>query len=276
MSTGPDTETQVAEQNAKRAAQYAEEAAAAIHRVRIVLNYAAGAAQEGDLMLGRGRGASSDLTTSGELMSRSDEPRRHLLDAESYSGETGQRVGTGGDILRDVRENLERGRGHLRAGRQAVVQLSRLPGQGSELANNLHDRLDRLEAVVHHADQRAVEVAAKLAVAQGNVEPMLAQARFGDLQVTADTVRATGTHTRRNLEAAQEDLDGLRRDIDGISPELAKAERESSELEMHARAAMNPTPPTQRAEPGSAAAGREDTFNLRPGQSSDRQNTFGR
>lgn len=266
---------EAAERNARRAAQYADEAAAAIQRARYALNNAAHAAGEAYEMLGRGRAASSDLNAQGQMMSQSEEPRRHLLNAESYTGDVGVRARNGEDVLRDIRLDLDRTRRELRTGRSAVVQLSRLPGQQSELADSLHDRLDRLEDVVHYADQRAVEVAGQLAVARGNIEPMAVQSRSGELQVTADTVRATGSQAGRNFDGAQENVSELGRDIGDVSSELTNAERESLELERHARAGLNPTTPAQRTEAGSAAEQEEATFHLRPGQA-DRQNTIGR
>lgn len=175
-------DSEIAEENARRAAQYANEAAAAINQARLALNRAAGVATEAGEISGRGRRGADELITHGEILSRASEPRRHLLDAEDAVGDVQRKAEIGADMLREVREHLETTRRELRTGRSAVVQLSRLPGQQSELVNSLQDRLDRLEDAVHYADRTAVDVAGKLAVAQGNVEPMAQQARYGDLQ----------------------------------------------------------------------------------------------
>lgn len=265
--------TEVDEQNARLAAQYANEAAAAINQARLALNRAAGVATEAGEISGRGRRGADELISSGEILDRASEPRRVLMEAEESVGDVQRKAEIGADMLREVREHLESTRRELRTGRSAVVQLSRLPGQQSDLVNSLQDRLDRLEDAVHSADRTAVDVAGKLAVAQGNVEPMAQQARYGDLQVTADTVRTTGTNAERNIGDAQEDLRRLDRDIDRVSPELSEAEQESLRLEQMVRAAANPTPASQRRAPGSAAE--EGAFRLNPGEA-NRQNEYGR
>ncbi|WP_020386011.1 hypothetical protein [Kribbella catacumbae] len=266
-------DAEVAEQNARRAAEYADEAAAAIQRARGSLRFAATVAFEVVKLSVNGRRDVNELILNGKSMAAADEPRRYLADAEYSVGGVSRKAEAGAERLAEVRELLEETRRQLRTGRSAVVQLSRLPGQQSELVNNLQDRLDRLEDAVHSADRMAVEVAGKLAVARGNVEPLARQARDGELQATADTVRTTGTQADRNIHDAQQDLRRLEKNIDRVSPELAGAERESQELEQMLRAAANPTPASQQRAPGSAAE--EGTFHLRPGEA-NRQNEYGR
>jgi len=266
-------DAEVAELNARRAKQYANEAAIAVDKARTGLNNAGEVARQAYELLSRSRSVAADLSGQGELMSQAENPGKYAYAVEESSTTAGGRVGMSEDMLRDVRRELDSTRQQLRTGRRAVEQLSRLPGRRSDLSDGLTDRLDKLEDLVHYADGRATEVAGQLAVARGNVEPMASQSRSGDLRVTADTVRSTGTQAGRNLEDAQDGLRRLDGDLAVASPELSEAERESAELDRIVRAASNPTQASQQRAPGSASE--EGSFNLRPGEA-NRQNDYGR
>lgn len=255
--------------DARRAAQYADEAASAVHQAGLSLNNAMHLATEAGEMLARGRATADDLSARGVQVSDSDNPRRVLLEAEVDSTTVAHRASSSNEILGELRGQLDRTQDALRTGRRAVDQISRLPGERHELVDPLKDRLDNLEDAVRYADQRATEVAGKLAVAQGNVEPLVQQTRsFGELRATGETLRSTGQQAGSNLADAKDGLDSVGRQLQETGPGLSQAQRESAELERSLRAAANPTPVEKQKAPGSAAE--EGTFRLNPGEITQR------
>lgn len=261
-------EAQKLARDAKRAAQYADEAATAIYAARHGLDNALHLAGEASAMLGRGEQTAAELQSRGEQLAGAEEPRRPLLAAEEATTTAGYRVAASDELVTDLRGQLARTQEALRAGRRAVDQISRLPGERHELVDPLKDRLDGLEDAVRFVDQRAVEVAGKLAVAQGNVGPLVEQSHSYDgLQATGQTVQAVGHQAEGNLADARDGLtgrNGVAAQLKNVSPELATSERESMELEKVLRAAANPTQSTQQKAAGSAAE--EGTFRLNPGE----------
>lgn len=256
-------------QDARRAAQYADEAAAAIFAARRSLENAIGLAGDAGGMLERSRQMAAELNAHGTELGRAENPRRPLLEAEAASTVVGQRAAGSDELLGELRQQLERTQTALRTGRRSVDQISRLPGERHELVDPLKDRLDNLEDAVRYADGRATEVAGKLAMARGNVDPMVQQTTsFGELRATAETVQSTGQQAGRNLAAAEEQLQDVGRQLRSASPSLSEAERDSVELERMLRAAANPTPVAQQKAAGSATE--EGTFRLNPGEITQR------
>lgn len=254
-----------AARDARRAAQYADEAAAAIFTARRGLDNAFQLAGEAGEMLGRGRQMAAELQSHGEQFAGAQDSRRPLLAAEEATTTVGQRAAAGDEMVTDLRAQLGRTQDALRAGRRAVDQISRLPGERHELVDPLKDRLDGLEDAVRYVDERATEVAGKLGVARGNVGPLVEQSRsYEGLQTSGQTVQSVGQQAGRNLAEARDGLTGVEQGLQSTSPALSQAERESVELERALRAAANPTQPTQQQTAGSAAE--EGTFRINPSE----------
>ncbi|MDX6281388.1 MAG: hypothetical protein QOH03_2459 [Kribbellaceae bacterium] len=261
-------EAERAARDAKRAAQYADEAAAAIFTARHGLDNALHLAGEAGEMSGRGTQAAAELQFHGEQFAGSQESRRPLMAAEDSTTTVNQRAVAADEMVTDLRAQLARTQDALRTGRRSVDQISRLPGERHELVDPLKDRLDVLEDAVRHVDERATEVAGKLAVARGNVGPLVEQSRsYEGLQTSGQTVQSVGQQAARNLAEAGDGLtgaDGVGQRLESTSPALSQAERESVELERALRAAANPTQPTQQQAAGSAAG--EGTFRINPSE----------
>jgi chromosome segregation ATPase len=255
--------------SAEQAAYLADQVAGSIHEARRSLIQGADRAEELGAIVRQVESSVDELNLSGTHAGRADQPTRFLLDAQGYATEAHRKLGQGEELINEVRGQLDQTRDHLANGRRSLDELTRLPEQQGELTSSLRGRLDTLDTAVRDVSRQMEQVSRKLSVAQGNVEPMVEQARSGNLQgLTSAAVANTARAAEQNVQQAKEQLNGLREGFDKVGPEANAAQRDAVELERVARAGFNP-PVGQRA---AAAGSAESTFRIRP-SGSDRHTT---
>ncbi|MEV8372695.1 hypothetical protein AB0P21_08150 [Kribbella sp. NPDC056861] len=257
--------------SAEQAAYLADQVAAAINEARRTLSRSADHAEELGALVRQVEGSVEELNYSGSQAGRADVPTRFLQDAQDYASQVHRKLGQGEELIDDVRGQLDQTRDHLANGRRGLDELTRVPEQRSEVTDSLRQRLDTLDAAVRTAGRQVEQVSRKFGVAQGNVEPMVEDARNGRLQgVTSASVASTGASAGNNVQQAKQQLNELRDGFDRAAPEANAAMRDAAELEQAARAGFNP-PVGQGAAAGSA----QSTYRGGSG-GADRQNSYER
>ncbi|WBQ03101.1 hypothetical protein [Kribbella sp. CA-293567] len=254
--------------SAQRAAELADHVAQSIQEARGSLTRAANAAEDLGQVTRQIEGSVEELNYSGSLAGRSDDPARFLRDAQDHASDVYRRLGQGEELIGDVRSQLDQTRDRLTEGRRSLDELTQVPEQRSEVTAGLRQRLDTLDAAVRTAGRQVEQVSRKFAVAQGNVEPMVDQARNGNLQdLTSSSVASTGRSAEQNVQQAKSELRNLREGFDEAGPVANQAQRDAVELDRLARVGFNP-PIGQRTSAGSA----ETAYRGHAG-GPDRQNT---
>jgi chromosome segregation ATPase len=238
----------------EQAALLAEQAANALAAARTSLSIAADVTDEVDSVLRRSENDIYELPTQARLVRDTDDPQRHLRNAQGAAEDIERRLRNGQAGLVDVRDHLDQGARALDAGRQILTELEQLPGQQGEATDRLRSRLDGLGRAVRDAGEGVEEAGKRLAAARSNIEPLIYQStRIDDPHRTAAVIGDAGANVQNDVMAVQRRLAGLRQGFDAARPEATAAAQQSADLAMAARAAMNPTPASaQRRSAGSS------------------------
>jgi hypothetical protein len=238
----------------EQAAQLAEQAANALAEARRSLGVAADVTDEVDKVLRRSENGIDELPAHARLMRETEDPQLRLRNAYRAAEVIEQRLRDGQAGLGDVREHLDQGARALDAGRQILTELERLPGQQGEATDHLRSRLDGLGRAVRDAGEGVEEAGKRLAAARRNIEPLIyAPGHIDDPHRTATVIGDTGANVQNDVMAVRRRLAGLREDFDAAGPNATAAARQSADLAVAARAAMNPTPASaQRGAAGSS------------------------
>ena len=239
----------------EQAALLAEQAAHALAAARKSFINAADVADDVDSDLRRCENEIYELPNQAMLALRNtDKSERHLRIANEAADSIELRVRHGQAGLLKVRDHLDDGSRALDAGRQILTELEQLPGQQSDATDHLRSRLDRLGHAVRDAEKGVEQAGTRLAAARRSIEPVIyGPSSIDDPRRTAAVIGDAGANARSDVMAVQGRLAGLREDFDAARPNATAAARESAELAMATRAAMNPTPPSaQRGSTGSS------------------------
>jgi chromosome segregation ATPase len=238
----------------EQAALLAEQAANALAAARTSLSIAADVTDEVDSVLRRSENDIYELPTQARLVRDTDDPQRHLRNAQGAAEEIERRLRNGQAGLVDVRDHLDQGARALDAGRQILTELEQLPGQQGEATDRLRSRLDGLGRAVRDAGEGVEQAGKRLAAARRNIEPLIYQtSRIDDPHRTAAVIGDAGANVQNDVMAVQRRLAGLREDFDTARPNTAAAAQQGAELAMVVRAATNPaTASPQRGSTGSS------------------------
>jgi hypothetical protein len=227
----------------EQAALLAEQAANALAAARTSLGFAAEATDEVDSVLRRSENDVYELATQAELVRKTDDPQRHLRNAQGAANDIDWRIGNGQTGLAEVREHLDQGARALNAGRQFLTELEQLPGQRGEATNLLRSRLDGLGGAVREAGEGVEDAGRRLAAARRNIEPLIYQSRhIDDPGRTAAVIGDAGANVQHDMRVVQGGLAGLREGFEVAQPNATAAAQQSADLARAAKAAMNPTP----------------------------------
>jgi hypothetical protein len=256
----------------EQAALLAEQAANALAAARTSLIFAAEATDNVDSILRRTENDIYELPTQARLVRDTDEPQRHLRNAQGAADEIERRIRNGQAGLVDVRDHLDQGDRALNAGRQILTELEQLPGQQGEATDRLRSRLDGLGRAVRDAGEGVEEAGKRLAAARRNIEPLIYQSsHIDDPRRTAAVINEAGVSVENDVMAVHRRLAGLRDDFDAARPNATAAAQQSAELAMAARAAMNPTPASVKSGPAGSSEMDLRRRKAEPAQGPDRE-----
>ncbi|WP_433162801.1 hypothetical protein [Kribbella sp. CA-247076] len=255
MSTPADERAAV--QAREHAGNLAEMTVNAVTSARASLESAAELTDQVDRRL---RWAEDDIASVAGMANRvrdaenTEDAEAILRNARYAADEIRESLRRGQGGVAEVREHLEQGARSLAAGRQFMDELDSMPGQRSEVNDQLRTRLVALSRAVDDAMEGTDRTNQRLAAARENLEPLLnVPGAIEDQDRTARVVQEAGTEAEYAVGTARRGLGELREGFENTSPDARRIAHDSDELATAIRAGTNPTQPSEQTKAGATA-----------------------
>ncbi|TDD63105.1 hypothetical protein E1263_02030 [Kribbella antibiotica] len=228
----------------ERAAWLADIAANALHSARGSLGRAAHVTQEVDNYLRRSEEELAYLPgQANQVRAAEGETRPFVRNAQHLAGTADDRIRHGQAGIAEVRNQLDQGANALRAGREALNELSTLPVQHDTAAMvRLAYKIGALDNAVQNAHHGMDEASRRLTSARDSLAPLVNGAPTQDRESTAALINQSATAADTQLANARLGLGTLNESFATTQGDSQAAAADSADLARHFAAAANPTP----------------------------------
>jgi chromosome segregation ATPase len=272
------TPTEAKQARQQRAEQLAEMTANAVAAARIALSNAGLAAEQVNTRLARAENDLAELPRqAGSVLQPDNNPRTHLLNAQSYADDIDRNLRFAQEALEEVRSELARSAqplGYAKeflaelesvstedqvdagqqetagAQQQAVDEELKAPGQVPETAATLRKRLENLEKAVAAATVGVKTTAANLHAARTSLQPLRhASMDHRDREATASLISRTGRSVTSEVQSLNNSLENAHES----HHKADEATRAANELAIAVHAGTNPTRPAEQKTPAGSA-----------------------
>ncbi|MFI5730216.1 hypothetical protein ACIA49_08865 [Kribbella sp. NPDC051587] len=251
MST-PAQEQQRAQE---RAAWLAETAANALSAARSSLGRAADVTRDVDNFLRRSEQEVFELPGQANRIAVESEPRPWVRNVQQLADQADQRVRYGQQGINEVRDRLSDGARALKAGRDALTELSELPVEHDQAAmSRLSSRIDALDRAVVDFGEGIDNADRRLVATRETLDPLInSSANVQDRDATAAGITNAAQTADSQLMHTRAGLNTLNQAFDNTQADSHHAAAESADLARAFHAAANPTPRTdQQTQPAAA------------------------
>lgn len=240
MST-PAQEQQRVQQ---RAAWLADTAANALNAARVSLLQAADVTRDVDAYLRRSEQEVFELPVQAQRVQFAEEPRPFQRNAQEVADQIDQRLSAARRGIDEVRDRVGDGARALKAGRDALTELSTLPVQHDHAAmDRLSHQLNSLDRAVGNFSESIDSADRRLVGAREALDPLInSSVHVDDRQAAAARITTAAQGADTQLMQTRSGLNSLNQAFDDSHVDSHQAAAESADLARAFHAAANPTP----------------------------------
>jgi len=228
----------------ERAAWLAETAANALHSARASLGHAADVTRDVDAYLRRSEQEVFELPVQAHQVQFAEQAQPFQRNAQYLAAEADDRLRAGRRGIDEVRDRIGDGARALKAGRDALTELSQLPVQHDHAAmSRLSHQLDSLDRAVGNFSESIDSADRRLVAAREALDPLINSSMYVDDRQSAAARITTAAHgADTQLMQTRIGLNSLNEAFDDSRGDSYQAAAESADLARAFQAAANPTP----------------------------------